>query len=501
MKMPRRLSVLAGLAIGAALLLVSNISTGIGASFVATLLYKEKAFIDINAYTRLLAENDPVLAIAGTDPNTLLVRIGGLEAAMGTLAERQENADDKNDVRQLFPLSFLSSLAETENARKTFLNAPTPNNRGRYYDAIGQSLTAESRDLQNFTQAFERQAVGSSLRIGGLNGLLTIETMRAGLAAIEREHATRAGLAHSDIRCASGDIYACRLPRHFSDPGESTAQSSGIRTEIFSIWTEASASAPWKPVQLEKSVCLSSLPSPYFFDIWLRVSTDSIQGIRFADDIFLNDLSVNDGNILGHLRSDLGMSYTPVNSMKFYTCPEIGADRAVIRAMLATRTFAAHHAAVAPDSRGFVDDDILRENDARHYVAQALADTTLSPAERAEVSDIALMFSQHGGDIADLLADISRTLSRDAVLSETGVAFDLRAQTLFLTHSAFPSLFFLENTQALLEKSDAALETYLGKFVRYSDIRTQIPRSKIVSDLRSFLLFEGLINAPTSTPR
>ncbi len=105
-------------------------------------------------------------------------------------------------------------------------------------------------------------------------------------------------------------------------------------------------------VRLIQSTCLKTIGSPY--DIrsqYQETDGGKIFELSYADDVYFTSTNVSDSPFLTYARTQLGMQYSPENTLKYYPCPQIGIDMGAVVAVESIAAFAVSHPDIAPIQR------------------------------------------------------------------------------------------------------------------------------------------------------
>ena len=119
-------------------------------------------------------------------------------------------------------------------------------------------------------------------------------------------------------------------------------------------------------------------------------------------------------------------------------------------------------------------------------------------AAEKELGAVLNMWRERNGGLDVLVSLIVSVNNQDMKLSARGVPFDLSARTLFLTHSAFPSLFLALSPRTgvspitLRETTSTDASSIRADVIPYTELVRTVPREKIVHDFEAFLSFEEI---------
>lgn len=465
------------------------------------------------AYETTLARRDPLFALPGTNPSELRTAVVALARAEEQLAAVQPSSTDAALALQLYPTTFLRSLADLEAARQTLITAPTPQKAHTYRELMPKVVRDKDEALRDFAHAYTTATKESVQEILLFGGVLSSTTVRASLnMLIDNLQDEKAAVARR-LHCNEGLVHYCDPIRSIAANSTLVSEkssSSSFASEVLGLWDTAFGEHPPKRVgmRLTESVCI-----PGANNIHVAISTrQSADGPRtsltYADDLLFYRLSaLKDSPYTTYMRQTYNAQYSFINPFKFYLCPEIGIDHGAAVATAQVAQFAQEHPTLAPDTRSaFVNGTgFPSTNDVQRYIAEALATNQTNPDERHALEELALMLRVKTGGLEDISWDIVAVTAANTSGS-LGTVSNSKVSYLFLTHSAFPTFFrigALDETQPLpLYKADSALEKiFQRQVVTYSSLRLEVPRSTIVQDLRSFLMIENKLASTTPNTR
>ena len=180
----------------------------------------------------------------------------------------------------------------------------------------------------------------------------------------------------------------------------------------------------------------------------------------------------------------------------------------------ATQNFANRYPSLAISARNQLlkNPQIVYETDVISYIQSASEELRgrkdlAAPVMKNELNNLILMFHEKSAGLEFLVRDIVRVNSNDLRLKKSGIPFDISARTLFLTRSAFPSLFLSQNPRAgaisagIRVQNDEDRARFFSKIERYSFLRTTTSREKIVHDIHAYLKMENLLFFPGENQR
>ncbi len=464
------------------------------------------------AYARELALRSPIFGISGVDPRLLNANTDKLKKATAMLADAQSDPTDAELVRtSLYPIAFLRTLATLEESRQSFVATGSDEDGTRYEAALEETAAQGQKDASGLQSAFVHYAT-TSVQFSMFGGTITTATLISSLGAIEKRMRETRDSVQRRIACVHGAPLSCSrgaleislLP--VANPqSENAKQGADNAREVRSILEEAyppTFKQTRIQVSLASSTCVSMLEGPYYFLAVKPQYAENTRPLQFINVIMSAPTINNAVPIVSYFHNRYGATLVPTNPMAFYICPDIGIDLGTIRAVIATTELAKKCPRFAPQERAvFLSSQDLDERIARQYLRAVLNEVTATKeASESELNDtisVLNMFYERSGGLDHLVGEIATIDAGDAQARRNGVPFDVSAKTLFLTHTAFPSLFLGGNnsagtTQLNLRNRDqknfAGLIAYYN--LRYSSIRATIPRKQIIHDLRAFAAFE-----------
>lgn len=224
------------------------------------------------AYSAETAARSPLLALPGTDPDSLLYAVSGLSELSRSLASLQKRARDKAFVEHtLYPIAFLEAAAEAERAREFFLTEPSETRERAYYDALRTEATAYLNDIGRFREGVRNVVsdnAGAYVAAGKIvskeSFLEALGTLESGmLGTMERLEARERCIRGAFLSC---DIRALRIPRIKENEvaAISAAKVETARENQETLLPLEKERGTQSLVLLEKSACLRDTDTPLF---------------------------------------------------------------------------------------------------------------------------------------------------------------------------------------------------------------------------------------------
>lgn len=453
-------------------------------------------------YALALARRDPFLGIAGTDPARLRAATEGLEHALQSLKEGSDESDAEAAFAALYPIRFLHELATIEEKRQVFLRSRTDTDAMEYQRALHKGALMYRNDAHRFA-AFFRAIARPDVRISTVGGIVSTE----GNLKVLDEMLVRTVQVHTAVRmrsnCLMGNVSHCPPTSVLLPIAASREQTTPIPPSVLemeSVEVRAQGERGYASdsiVSIASSTCLAEFPGPYYFGADIDES-GGIRRFRYLGDIFLVSTDQPNAPTLSYMKNTLDMSYTPLSPIAFYVCPDVLRDVGTFAATIAAVRFAEKH----PDSARTEQAAVVRapgEHAAQRYVEAALREARPEDADvRRELEELRLMFKLRRGGLDSVINKMTDVLSHDAQLKKAGVPFDLSLQTLFTTHSAFPSLFMAYSTDwpdgTKVHTHDAEAFAQLRQNVfTFAQLRKSIPETKLLEDMRKYYFMDTII--------
>ncbi len=472
---------------------------------------KDRGRVLRTAYALELARRFPLMNISGTDPTRLRDAAGRLAASASIIANLprapgEEHLDRATMIAALYPTRFLESLAESEQARQAFLKSGTEESSRQYDASLERAVRAGQADIRTFKDAFMQAARGKEGKgISDVGGTIALNLLVQAIDAIEGNFSrTQKALLYRRL-CLQGFVAHCDargLDISFALggaspplPAQKIAEALSIRG-IFAASQAKSSLGDRIMVITASSTCLSTVQGPYFFSAPAKAESGGSYLPYFLGDIFFTSTK-GDAPTINYLRDDLGMSYSFVNPLTYYRCPDVGIDISNVYATNLTRRF-------IKDTYGDLDslpgipamefgqnlDTYLAQADAERFLRYALEH---DPERKPQVLELLLAFKNRSAGLDRLAENIADIQESHLRAYAKGLSADFSLQFLFLVQSAFPSLFQAYNPSFL---APASVPLRSGeaddrmKIYRYSELRATVPTESIVHDLKGYFSLE-----------
>ena len=454
------------------------------------------------AYAKTFAGRSPLLGLEGTDPDALRANTTLLKKTTDEIALLQKTNEDAGFIRNaLYPFDFLYALSSLESARKHFIASGSESDLRMYMRSFNAVFTSGTQDSKKLLDAFVYETRSNdSPKIVGFSGTITATSSNISLASVPdaltrvKEQATRRS------RCLSGITWMCPALSPLAIPESKTPQLSGtnggsrntFEKQIGSILRSVAATTTYDmlfaPVRLERSACLTSLPSPYHVETSI-ILQKNFNLLRYVDDMYFIPTAGESGPVPRFLRDEYGLRYLKINPMTFYLCPYLIEDISVAHATLQAAALAKNYSDIPNSHRTPLLSGVPDSKDAVAYIREAIGLTKREsvPADyRREVLSVSLIFTQQSAGLDAVVAQIAYINAHDLTLAKEGLPFDLSAKTLFHTHTAAPSLFLFNQIGALSPLTPNTTndwENLNRRFKSYSNLRKSVTDDALIKEI------------------
>src|SRR3989344_2192157 len=472
------------------------------------------------AYALMLAQRSPLLAVPGTDPEKLDQAVTLLAKVALELASIQKDNPGKEAVESsLYPIDFLRSLASLERARRTFIQTGSDADESRYEDAAKITVHMFEKDLRLHKAAFTHIVPQDAVAYHVFGGTMTRETLINSMDALMRGiQGTSAALEKQRV-CISGTVDACdtsrlklRVPALTPVlPSDTDSPNATVfMQEMRSSYARATGNTSYVtgPVfKLVSSACMDNFDTPLLFVVQdRRKGVDATITLEFVGDIlFVPTASYKDIPYYRYFADNhVPYAYFPI--WEHYKCPEIALDTArvfwtgTIRDAAQAERFSQY--AIGSDAAtlrvlearlAYPPLGIVRESDAREYIARALhalsqgSDTP--PRIMQTLQDISLANEYGTTRFEQFIRRLTRDEEANIGLMRANVPVALGAEYLFYIRSGFFSLFLGTNPSvAGVQRPpvDSTKPSSEIPFVRYTILSVNVPQAELVRDMAFF---------------
>ncbi len=454
-------------------------------------------------YALMLARRSPILGIAGVDPSSLMRSVDSLSAARIALANRQKIPDAKNAVRtSLYPIGFISDLASLEKKRLLFIGSGSDSDEISYERALQKAAMDGGAEALQFQTALVGAIGTSTLRFPTLGGTITQDTLFGSATAIRTRFSEIDSQIRERNRCLSGYPAYCHVadiqlaaPAQTANIASTTSIASKTYTGIIPVIE--------MNIALASSTCFAEVPSPYLFSVGSTTGFGRMP-IWYGGNSYFAPTQHSYGATMAYLHNKLDIDYSLVNPMAFYICPDVLQDISDVYAVRRTVQFAQTHAQYAPLQRkALLSERIYTQSIAIDYLSAVVAEIETqkkseSGPQLSALEEVLNIWTERSSGLDMLVSTIAAVDGTDVNLHANNVPFNIDARTLFLTHSAFPSLFLAQNRSAgrttisLRTHSRADQAALAPNMIPLNVLNKTVSQSKIFHDINAFLIFEGI---------
>ena len=456
----------------------------------------------------------PLMAIAGTEPEALSDAVSALEDAIDVLASAQGSNEEAAQVRNtLYPTAFLRSLVRLEQDRLNFIENPTESNARQYEQAQLEAIQIGLSNALSFEDSL-REAVQKESDITfplySLSGVITPEALLQS-ASIIVKRMNEVNEAYKTRKICREDMHSrCPIEIAMVERGgqenkvvESATEHSftleemenirGIETFFMDVAVRLGGiRRSTLAVRLNESACVREAQNPHTFmvyDIPAEGDKKRKDLQHFTGELLFIPTNI-DGPVLNMFEADQ-ISYVIVRPLSFYVCPQAQHDLGMLAAIKYAHETALLYSNLVYGGAAAIDDDnFLSEEDAKAYVEEALLDAEeLSPSEIRQFEELSLMLDDRSARLDVLIHKIALVVKQRATQHQEGLPFEVSMPFMFLTHSAFPSLFLSHNSGAGL--SDISLtqvatpeqrKQFLDMHKTFNELKKNTPVEKLVDD-------------------
>ncbi len=471
------------------------------------------------AYAKALARRSPLIALAGTDPKQLETAIDALEETKNKLAEVQKNPKDAILVKSsLYPIEFLSALANLERARLLFLANGDKDSQKKYQMVQNQAFYAYQDAIGNFKKAF-LQAVSPNAKSFAFGGkLVDRESIIKNLDTLSNGMRETKSAAEKREKCLSGKTAQCVIS-DLDFPTVSVLEKQAIApalisqsNNIRSIFAKAFGDNEIMngPVAgLSKSWCTADTPGAPLFVLYNVRTAEKDQ--EYQRSLFIGNIRFIDSEKQKQIEffryfAEHGIKYVLSLPNAYYECPLGGYDTGKILGIHSVIAFA-KKSSVSAYANGenksrlkkmedsFASPDALvTEKDVVDYIllSQNVAREGTVPEDVVdEIISLSLQLRNLSVKFNNLITEISRIENKNLDLVRREISLSLDLSYVFYVRSGFMSLFLSHNPSAtgfhgpFFEQNTVPLEKQ--PFIFYSSIPKTIDmENEIIKDMDFF---------------
>jgi hypothetical protein len=460
----------------------------------------------------------PLLAVAGTNPKHLKESVNVLEKVTKLLADAQKTKLDKKDVAMvLYPIDFLRALANLEEKRLALLSFPSEVNADAYEQALFQSIDIGLKHSAKFSKSLERFAFTEdknilrlfsfskerSFQFYSLSGTITDNSLLQAAKTVEvrlKEVKRKADARHicrtkinshcNPLHLSVKDLYINIDDIVVSD--DSKKRVDKIQNFFLQKSRKYKNPEEMLRVKVEKSVCARELAGPYNFLLLMQTETRESDVVRLLNELHFRPTDQS-GPALAYLGKQ-DVNYLIKLPLAYYNCFESQSDLGLITALKHIFNTATENSFVAVKERDELleHDRFISEVSARKYINVALKELEPKDERRRIFEELDLVIKERNADLDKLIYKISEINHIRLQQQYDGLPFDVSAHTLFLTHSAFPSLFLAHSPSAGDSKINLTIveqknkEEYIRVHKDFFELEREVGIEKLIDDTREF---------------
>ena len=465
------------------------------------------------AYAQALARRAPLFDTSGIDPDALLRAIEALKTSTAHTIDNAGTSTGKDLFPSLYPVRFLHAIAETERARRAFLASGENTDEQIYEERQQEAAAAGESDVENLKESFLNIFKGRTYRFSGLGGMISTSLLISNTDTVKaRMQEVRAVLGERTL-CIQGHITHCNkadiLPPMIPETPSFQILPADLKVseEIETLKHDAISNVhPYRTVILASSSCMGILPGPYFFELESNQTGGRTIPLKYVHELYFQELTAKERSqnpLFAYLAYTYGITYKATNPMMFYVCPELGNDESRARALSLVADFAAAHPSIARTQSALLrGSGPLTEWDALAYLRSARNETVTDGSEHEfeTVNDLIRIYRDRSIGLDTIISQIAYTNDVHATRVAQGIPYHISPLYLFLTHSAYPTLFLTDNPSAgrsiiSIREPDSYADTrsiFERNFTTYSYLIGTVSRDKILHDIRVLLKFDGV---------
>jgi len=463
-------------------------------------------------YQQALARWDPILALPGVNPEELLQEVVGLRTTAEEVASRQSDTQIGALVREaLYPLRFLTALAELEKARLSFLGSGSQEDYKAYYAAQDKALGRYLSDLERFRRAF---AMAVPVDIGQYatekkiitreNTLLALDTLRSNALEVQRKLRERGACLSEVSLCPQLTMPSFSSSQPMGATGEELSQTRRVQ----SLFTRAGYPIKNTPlILLSQSACIVERPKTALLFGFVHLPAIGVIASSTSP-IYLGDIRFVDSTKYATLPffkyfTQQDVTFTPSDPLSQYACADSYKDVGAVLAIRDVGDFAitsrlSQYVSGAPGNalraieREFEASEILLEESSKSYLQGALANLEALPLPlQHDVATLSIQMETKSRGLLHVVHTMQFYEKTNMLISRKGLDIDFGALYFFFTRSGFVSLFlsdglYVENDiPALFKPNDLPSERQ--PYLYYSSMnKTPALEKKLIHDMQIY---------------
>lgn len=462
------------------------------------------------AYEKTTARRSPILALPGLDPDKIESAAKELATNADALSLYSKGEEATLVREHLYPIRFLLALAQTERARRAFIESGTRTDGLLYRSSVRTLLDSYERDLRAFRLAFEtvvppdigsyatpRYLISREDSIDALDRLAD-GARRWRAAALKRE-ACFAGVAQL---CDTDDLLVPAVREVRESPRVSTSSA-----EMRSLLQGAGVPLSDSPlVEITSSACVEDRPNTAHIFAKERVprieNSPAYDAPFFIGDIlFMDTEKLRAFPFYAYFR-DQGVRYVLTRPVAYYTCPHADVDMDAVVMTERVHEFSLRRAETIEPMGG---KETYAESDARAYLSRArdlMVQGELPQTTADELSELLLELNSGSWGLYHTMLDIGAGERTEMLIDRRGIGIEFDPMIRFFVRSGYMS--FLGFTMNIDERLSLFPQNHIPEkdrpFVYYTDMTlTQSALADLRDDISSYVQTHD-IGTAASTP-
>lgn len=445
------------------------------------------------AMAKTMARRSPLMALPGVDTEKLHYYADNLAKTAEKLSSLQVSEVSARRIREsLYPSSFLHAIADSEKARRDFLNNGDVESQTAYEAAISRSLEEYERNLRGFREAFVTEVGAEAQPYAASDVIVTRSGILAGIDALVDSVQTTRTAHERRQRCTSGKVSACDAA-DLDPPIIGDGQVPGLSAEaletmryVRDIWAQATGHSELSegPMYImNESACVGSDPMPAFemfsFNDPMRPpgiltvhDTQFIDGPKYREVPFFEYM-------LNHQ-----IRFIPSVPLSHYKCINVAEDH--------SRIFLIEHVLSE------MGDTEMRETfsyeEALAYLdvmRRRIVEGILEGTDSERLTDLLLEASLKTSGFEYLVGTVAWSEDMNAELEKRNLIVELSAPTLFYLRNGLFPLYLSHNASVVQMESSPFARNNIPRdeqpFVFLSSLtRDSITRHMLVRDVRFY---------------
>lgn len=472
------------------------------------------------AYAATVASRAPFLSLPQINLVDYDSAVEELDKTQKRFASLQKTNKDSTLVGSaLYPTFFLRKLSEAEKTRRQFLESRTENNMYLFIAKEEEAVLAYRQSLKKFLYAFSELIPQTSKKYALVDVIISRDSVLAGLNTM----ITRVGLIESRLRnfrfCLNGQTEKCSdvvlrsKTLKLEESSKLSLSSFNLASDIRRMLYDASDNhkiLEGPLIAITNVSCSISNNDTALFVFWNKKSSSKDR--RFDLPLFVSNLRFilskeHSYDPFSRYFAENGVNFILSNPFEHYRCLQGRKDFSRIFFTREVSTFSekspvsryatgtARNSLLALERLLHGYNSVIRESDAILYIslAQKLAEeVTLPKHETNLIESIALAEKVRSHGLTEEVLRVAAIENHNINLRNIGINIDFGASRLFLTESAFFSLFLADQILDPKEIYDVFQKNNIPEeqqpFVFYTDLsKSSLTASSLKSDMAYYL--------------